>query len=137
MSDRMEILSGLLHVGDQGASRHKSMTTSPSGCEQQINTLPSAGISIGSGRYLTVPATRLVSQVWQTPVRQDHRVGTSHASASSSRLGNAAPQGTFKPVRANETSGPDPGGPAGKCGSRRGASAMPGVVDGPAPKISV
>jgi hypothetical protein len=30
-------------------SRHKSMTMSPSGCAQQISTLPSAGGSIGSG----------------------------------------------------------------------------------------
>src|SRR6202030_537462 len=61
-------------ASDQASCGHKSITTSPSGCEQQISTLPSAGASIGSGRYLTVPPTRLVSQVWQTPVRQDHRV---------------------------------------------------------------
>src|SRR6267142_4818701 len=30
-----------------GRCRHKSITTSPSGCEQQISTLPSAGASIG------------------------------------------------------------------------------------------
>ena len=132
-----EVLRGLPHVGDQGASRHKSMTTSPSGCEQQINTLPSAGMSIGSGRYLTVPATRLVSHVWQTPVRQDHRVGTSHASASSSRHWNVAPQGTFKPVRVNETTGPPPIGPLGRWGGRRGDAATPGVMGGWEPKISV
>lgn len=28
---------------------HKSMTTSPMGCEQQIRRLPSAGFSSGSG----------------------------------------------------------------------------------------
>jgi hypothetical protein len=28
---------------------HKSMTTSPAGCEQQTRTLPSAGLSSGSG----------------------------------------------------------------------------------------
>src|SRR5262245_10866555 len=42
--------------------------------------------SSGSGSYSTSPAISAVSQVWQTPVRQDHLTGTSHASASSSRL---------------------------------------------------
>jgi MFS family permease len=32
------------------ACSHKSMTTSPSGCEQQISTLPSNGASTGYGR---------------------------------------------------------------------------------------
>ena len=36
--------------GPKGFGRHKSITTSPSGREQQISTLPSAGASIGSGR---------------------------------------------------------------------------------------
>jgi hypothetical protein len=36
--------------------------------------------------YVTAPAIRVVSHVWQTPVRHDQRTGTSHASASSSRL---------------------------------------------------
>jgi len=31
-------------------------------------------------------------QVWQTPVRQDHLTGTSHASASSSKLANFGSQ---------------------------------------------
>jgi hypothetical protein len=65
------------------------------------------------------------------------KVGTSQASANSSRLSNGGPQRTLRPLRANETSGPEPGSPAGKCGSRRGEAAMPGVVEGPAPKISV
>src|ERR1700722_9035508 len=84
-----------------------------------------------------LPATSPVSQVWQTPVRHAHRTGTSQASASSSKLWNDDPQWTLRPVRANETIGPEPGGPAGKCGSRRGEAAIPGVLDGPAPNISV
>src|SRR5208282_5634301 len=71
------------------------------------------------------------------PVRHDHRTGTSLASASSSKLWNVGPQRTLRPLRANETSAPKPGGPAGKCGSRRGEAAMPRVMDGPAPKLSV
>lgn len=35
---------------ERAASRHKSMAMSPSGCEQQISTLPSAGASTGWGR---------------------------------------------------------------------------------------
>jgi hypothetical protein len=30
--------------------RHRSITTSPRGCEQQVSRLPSAGASRGSGR---------------------------------------------------------------------------------------
>jgi hypothetical protein len=35
---------------ETGHGDHRSMTMSPSGCEQQISTLPCAGPSIGSGR---------------------------------------------------------------------------------------
>ena len=86
---------------------------------------------------LTVPATSAVSHVWQTPVRHDHRTGTSQASASSSRLSNGAPHRTWRPLRANETCGPAPGCPDGRCGGRCGEAATPGVIDGAAPKISV
>ena len=57
-----------------------------------------------------------VSQVWQTPVRQDHLTATSHASASSSKLWYFASQGNVSPLRAKETCGPEPAGSAGKCG---------------------
>ena len=50
-------------------------------------------------------------QVWQTPVRQLHRVGTSQASARSSRLRPAAPNGAARPLRAKVTIGPVPGWP--------------------------
>ncbi len=56
------------------------------GCEQQMYTLPSAAGSIGSGLYSTSPEMIVVSQVWQTPVRHDHRTGTSQDSASTSKL---------------------------------------------------
>jgi hypothetical protein len=45
----LKFLNSFIRVGDQAASRHKSMTMSLSGCEQQISTLPSAGASSGSG----------------------------------------------------------------------------------------
>src|SRR5438067_2091413 len=97
-----------------------SMTRSPRGREQQINTLPSAGGASGSGSYATDPETNPHSQVWQTPVRHDQRTGTSQASASSSRLRNLGSQETVRPARAKEMLGPSPGDPAGACGSRRG-----------------
>jgi len=56
------------------------------GREQQMSALPSAGGSTGSGLYSRSPAMSVVSQLWHTPVRHDQRVGTSQASASSSRL---------------------------------------------------
>src|SRR5262249_50390786 len=114
-----------------------SIVTSSWGREQQINRFPSAGGSSGSGSYLTDPEINPHSQVWQTPVRHDQRTGTSHASARSNKLWNFESQGTARPARANEILGPSPGFPAGACGSRRGASFTPGVMDGPGPKTSV
>ena len=46
-------------------------------------------------------------------------------------------QRTFKPVRANETSGPAPEGPTRRCGGACGEVAMPGVMNGREPKYSV
>src|SRR5271154_2374156 len=118
-----------------------SITRSCRGREQQVNKLPFAGGSNGSGSYVTDPATNPHSQVWQTPVRQAQRTGTSQASANSSRLWNLGSQETVRPARANEIVGPmrgDPvGDPAGACARRRGASSTPGVMDLPEPKISV
>src|SRR6478672_2090161 len=114
-----------------------SMTRSSWGREQQINRFPTAGASSGSGSYFTDPEINPHSQVWQTPVRQDQRTGTSQASASSSRLRNLGSQETVRPARANETLGPPPGDPEGACGSRRGSSFTPGVTDLPEPKSSV
>jgi hypothetical protein len=39
----------ILYLRPEGSPLHKSMTTSPLGCEQQTRTLPSAGLSSGSG----------------------------------------------------------------------------------------
>src|SRR5271154_600653 len=114
-----------------------SITRSSRGREQQVNKLPSAGGSSGSGSYCTDPEINPHSHVWQTPVRQDQRTGTSQASASSNRLWNLGSQETVSPARANEILGPLLGDPAGACGSRRGASFTPGVTDLPEPKISV
>src|SRR5437764_10266013 len=111
-----------------------SITRSSRGREQQVNKLPSAGCSSGSGSYVTDPETNPHSQVWQTPARQDQRTGMSQASASSSRLWNLGSQGTVRPARAKEILGPLPCGPAGACGCRRGVPFTPGVVDFPDPK---
>src|SRR5262245_61198181 len=115
---------------------HRSSTTSPRGRQQQISAPPFAGGSSGSGSYSTSPAISAVSQVWQTPVRQDHRTGTSHASASSSRLWYLAFQGNVSPLRAKETCGPNPAGSAGKCGEYVPAF-IPGVMASSVPNISV
>jgi hypothetical protein len=114
-----------------------SITTSSWGREQKINRFPAGAGSSGSGSYFTDPDIDPHSQVWQTPARQDQRTGTSQASASSSRLWNFECHGTVRPARANEILGPSPGEPAGTCGSRRGASSIPGAMDLPEPKISV
>src|SRR5207248_956664 len=102
--------------GTQQPGRHRSRITSPLGRLQQISASPRAGGSSGSGSYSKSPEISAVSQVWQTPVRQDHLTGTSHASASSSRLWYFASQGNVSPLRAKEICGPKPAGPAGKCG---------------------
>jgi hypothetical protein len=44
---------------------------------------------------------------------------------------------TFRPLRAKDTNGPTPADPAGWCSGRRGVAAMPGVLGGLEPKISV
>ena len=63
-----------------------------------------------------VPETMAVSQLWQTPVRHDQRTGTSHASASSSRLGYSGLQATARLLRLNSIVGPLPGVPGGQVG---------------------
>jgi len=67
---------------------------------------------------------------------RDHLAGTSHASANSSKLPNLRSQATVIPLRANETDGPDPGEPLGRCGVRS-TRAMPGVMLSRVPKISM
>src|SRR5271170_5790076 len=111
-----------------------SITRSSWGREQQINRFPAAGGSSGSGSYFTDPEIKPHSQVWQTPVRQAQRTGTSQASASSSRLWNLGSQVTVSPARANEILGPCPGNPTGACGGRRGAFFTPGMMELPEPK---
>src|SRR5262249_11035210 len=118
------------------AESYRSMMTSPRGCEQQISRLPSAGGSTGSGEYVTEPDSSPLSQLWHTPVRHDQRVGTLHASASSSRLAYRGSQLVAIPLRTKETDGPVPGAPSGRCGARAGAETTPGVSDGPVRKIS-
>ena len=53
-------------------------------------------------------------QVWQTPVRQLQRVGTSQASARSSTLRVLPGKGVEMPLRAKVTSGPVARGPGGR-----------------------
>src|SRR5215469_2483147 len=115
---------------------YKSRTTSPRGRLQQISAPPFAGGSSGSGLYSTSPAISAVSQVWQTPVRQDHLTATSHASASSSRLRYFASQGNVSPLLAKETRGPKPAGSPGKCGEC-GPAFIPGVIESSVPNVSV
>src|SRR6516164_5422975 len=67
----------------------------------------------------------------------DQRTGTSHASASSSRLWKAEPQWTERLLRVKDTSGPTSAASPGGCGGHCGSAAMPGVIDGPDPKFSV
>src|SRR5215469_13848634 len=86
---------------------------------------------------MTEPEISPVSQLWQTPVRHDQRTGTSHASASSSRLWNAEPQWTARLLRVKVISGPMSEAPSGGCGDRCEVAATPGVIDGPDPKFSV
>src|SRR5271167_2727936 len=76
------------------------------------------------------------SHMWQTPARQDHLTGTSQASANSRRLPKRPSQGTVRPLRVKETLGPVPTSPAGGCGARDVLLAIPGVMEGPAPKTS-
>src|SRR4051812_50221084 len=78
----------------------------------------------------------VVSQVWQTPVRHDQRTGTSHASASSSRLPYSSLHGTSRSLRAKAIVGPLPAGPAGGWGARVGVPAIPGVSPGAGPNGS-
>jgi hypothetical protein len=85
----------------------------------------------------TCPDSSAVSQVWQTPVRHDHRVGMSQASANSSRLLYVDAQGAEIALRANWISGPRPTGPSGRCGGVRLVAAIPGVMPAGAPNLSV
>src|SRR5215471_8269735 len=87
---------------------YMSSTISPLGRAQQMSTSPSAGFSSGAGEYVMLPDSRGVVQVWQTPVRQLQRVGTSQASANSSMLRRSLPNGAVIPLRAKVTAGPVP-----------------------------
>jgi hypothetical protein len=80
---------------------------------QQGRASPGAGSSRGCVVYWTWPVSRGVVQVWHTPVRQDQRVGMSHASASSSSVECWSDQRVDSPLRAKVTKGPVPWGPGG------------------------
>src|SRR4029077_9083805 len=67
-------------------------------------------------------------QVWQTPVRHDHCVGTSHASASSSTDAYSSDHPVVRPERAKVTAGPATGGPGGWCGGGASAPTTPGLI---------
>src|SRR5262249_58611506 len=105
-----------------------SRTTSVLGRAQQTSTCPSAGASSGSGAYVTPPDRIGVMQVWQTPVRQDQRVGTSQASARSSTFWLPSGNGTAIPLRAKVTNGPVPGRPGGLYGGPASLPLLPGLV---------
>jgi len=107
------------------------------GVAQQINALPSAGASSGSGAYRTLPSMSPHSHVWHTPLRQDHLTGTAQASAKSSRLEKRSSQGTTRLLRVNTTFGPAPALPSGACGNLCSPSTTPGENALPAPNTSV
>jgi hypothetical protein len=109
---------------------YMSSTMSVVGRAQQISTCPSAGGSSGSGWQLISPDSSGVVQVWQTPVRQLHRLGTSQASARSSTLCRSPPNGAVIPLRAKVTAGPAWGGLGGRCGGLRVCPVMPGLTAG-------
>ena len=90
------------------------------------------------GRSRPSPDIRPVSQVWQTPVRHDQRTGTSHASASSSRLAVAG-GATGRSGRCARTRprARRRARPAADAAAAAGAARCPGVGAGAAPKISV
>ena len=79
----------------------------------------------------------VVSQLWQTPVRHDQRTGTSHASASSSRLRVVVAPRDGEVAAGELDRRAVPGWPAGGCGGRAGVAAMPGVRPGAGPNGSV
>ena len=80
------------------------------------------------------PESRGVLQVWQTPVRQLQRVGTSQASARSSTLCVPAGKGVEMPLRAKVTSGPVPGRAGGLVRCPAGLPGEAGVDRGPGPE---
>src|SRR5690348_10543527 len=74
-------------VGEENRARQRSRTRSPVGLDEQISVSSGSGSSSGGTTYSVAPDSTRVMQVWQTPVRHDHRVGTSQTSASSSTEG--------------------------------------------------
>src|SRR3954451_2471178 len=83
-----------------------------------------------------VPDSSRVAQVWHTPVRQDHRVGTLQASAISSRLAPASSKATVRAARAKVAIGPWPTG-AGTRGALPTAATTPGLIADNDAKTSV
>jgi len=81
-----------------GNIRHSAVTpTGSDGCAQQIRIFPSASGSNGSGWWRTVPDSSAVSQVWHTPVRQDHR-GRVARFGEVEQAGTAWPPGCREPA---------------------------------------
>src|ERR1700753_1870683 len=73
--------------------------------------------------------------MWQTPVPQGPRRGTSQASANSRRLSQLEPQGTERPLRVKEIFGPVPTLPEGGCGGTDAVLAIPGVIEDSTPNV--
>ena len=80
---------------------------------EQIRSSSRPGSSSGATSYDASPDSTAVTQVWHTPVRHDHCVGTSHASASSRIEPYRSDHEVASPVRAKVTDGPVPGDPGG------------------------
>ena len=93
----------------------------------QSKTSPLGGGSSGGREYFTSPESKAVEQVWQTPVRQDQRVGTSQSSAVSSKVRSLASAGTESALRAKVIVGPGAGCPRWLMGRPRGGADDTGV----------
>ena len=98
---------------------------SPAGRAQHSSALPSGGGATGSGSWRTSPASTVVRQPWQAPMRHEASLGTALASASSSRLANPSSHVVRTSERAKATTGPGPAPAAASAPadpSRRGSS---------------
>ena len=91
----------------------RSITRATVGRAEPMSSSSSPGASRGAVWYDASPDSTAVAQVWQTPVRHDHCVGTSHASASSSTDEYVSDHAAVSAERAKVTAGPAPGGPGG------------------------
>jgi hypothetical protein len=97
-----------------------------------MSTFPEVGLS--SGDYKKSIRQSDSHAGMTAPIRHDHRTGTSHASASSSKLANFGSPAVVIPLRANDRRARS--WRPGRCGVGT-TPAIPGVIASREPKISV